>query len=91
MLNALTEQSGSGVRFWSLTRELARRGHQLYFLERSIAKNGRAGGGEIRYRSSVDTGILWLDIFRATWLNLFHGLVFCPEADAQYLCARPII
>jgi glycosyltransferase involved in cell wall biosynthesis len=79
MLNALTEQSGSGVRFWSVARELARQGHQLYFLERSIAKNGRVGRGEIKYRCLVDTGFLWLDILRATWLNLIHGLAFRPR------------
>lgn len=79
MLNALTEQSGSGVRFWSVAKELARQGHHLYFLERSIVRNGRVGGGEIRYRSVVDTGFLWLDTLRATWSNLIHGLAFRPH------------
>ena len=79
MLNALTEQSGSGVRFWSIAKELARQGHSLCFLERSISKNGRRRSGGIRYRSSPDTGIQWLDILRATWLNLFHGLRFRPH------------
>jgi glycosyltransferase involved in cell wall biosynthesis len=79
MLNALTEQSGSGVRFWSIAKELARQGHSLCFLERSISKNGRMRNDGIRYRSSLDTGIQWLDILRATWLNLFHGLRFRPH------------
>jgi glycosyltransferase involved in cell wall biosynthesis len=79
MLNALTEQSGSGVRFWSIARELAREGHSLCFLERSIAESGRSERGGIRYRSTVETGFLWLDIFRATLLNCFHGLVFRPD------------
>jgi glycosyltransferase involved in cell wall biosynthesis len=79
MLNALTEQSGSGVRFWSIARELAREGHSLCFLERSIAKNGRLERDGIRYRFTVETGFLWLDIFRATLLNLLHGLVFRPD------------
>ena len=43
MLNALTERSGSGVRFWSISKELARQGYSLFFLERSIGKNGRRG------------------------------------------------
>ena len=79
MLNALTEQSGSGVRFWSIAKELARQGHSLFFLERAVSKNGRMRSGGIRYRSSPDTGIQWLDILRATWLNLFHGLTFRPH------------
>jgi glycosyltransferase involved in cell wall biosynthesis len=79
MLNALTEQSGSGVRFWSMAKELAREGHSLCFLERSIAKNGRSEAVGIRYRSTVETGLLWLDIFRATLLNLLHGLIFRPD------------
>jgi len=79
MLNALTEQSGSGVRFWSIAKELARQGHSLCFLERSITRNGRMRNAGIRYRSSLDTGIQWLDILRATWLNLCHGLRFRPQ------------
>jgi len=79
MLNALTEQSGSGVRFWSIAKELARQGHSLCFLERSISKNGRMRNAGIRYGSSLDTGIQWLDILRATWLNLSHGLKFRPQ------------
>ena len=79
MLNALTEQSGSGVRFWSIARELSQEGHSLCFLERSIAKHGRLEKGRIRYLSTVETGFLWLDILRATWLNLLHGLAFRPE------------
>lgn len=79
MINGLTEQSGSGVRFWSIARELARAGYSLCFLERSVAKNGRVSAGGIKYRSTVDTGFLWLDILRATWLNLLHGLAFRPE------------
>ncbi|UCF02607.1 MAG: glycosyltransferase [Deltaproteobacteria bacterium] len=79
MLNALTEQSGSGVRFWSIAKELARQGHSLFFLERSITKNGRLSNAGIRYRSSPDTGIQWLDILRATWLNLCQGLRLRPQ------------
>jgi glycosyltransferase involved in cell wall biosynthesis len=79
MLNALTEQSGSGVRFWSIAKELARQGHSLSFLERSITKNGRMRNAGIRYGSSLDTGIQWLDILRATWFNLCHGLKFRPQ------------
>jgi glycosyltransferase involved in cell wall biosynthesis len=79
MLNALTEQSGSGVRFWSIAQELARQGQSLCFLERSISKHGRMRNEGIRYCSSLDTGIQWLDILRATWLNLVYGLRFRPH------------
>ena len=79
MLNALTEQSGSGIRFWSIAKELARQGHSLCFLERSISKNGRMRNAGIRYRSSPDNGIQWLDILRATWLNLCQSLRFHPQ------------
>ena len=79
MLNALTERSGSGVRFWSISKELALRGYSLFFLERSIGKNGRRGKSELEYRSTVDTGMLWVDILRATLLNLYQGLVFRPH------------
>lgn len=79
MLNSLTEQSGSGVRFWSIAKELSRRGHSVFFLERSVTRNGRKKSAGIRYRSSVDSGIQWLDILRATWLNLFHGLTYRPH------------
>lgn len=79
MLNSLTEQSGGGVRFWSIAREMANRGHSLFFLERTIAENYRRRKEGIQYRSSKEIGVLWLDILRATWLNLFHGLVFRPK------------
>ena len=79
MLNALTERSGSGVRFWSISKELALRGYSLFFLERSIGKNGRRARNELRYRSTVDTGMLWVDILRATLLNLYQGFVFRPQ------------
>ncbi len=79
MLNALTDQSGSGVRFWSIGKELARRGHSVMFLERSISKNGRTTEGEIKYRSTADTGFLCLDVMRATLFNFLHGLAFRPE------------
>jgi glycosyltransferase involved in cell wall biosynthesis len=79
MLNALTERSGSGVRFWSISNELARQGYSLFFLERSIGKNGRGGKSELQYRSTVDTGMLWVDILRATLLNLYQGFVFRPH------------
>jgi glycosyltransferase involved in cell wall biosynthesis len=79
MLNGLTEQSGSGVRFWSIARELARAGYSLCFLERSVEKNGRVNTGGIKYRPTLDTGLLWLDILRATLFNLLHGLAFRPE------------
>jgi hypothetical protein len=79
MLNALTERSGSGVRFWSICQELALRGYSLFFLERSIGKNGRRGKSELKYRSTVDTGTLWVDILRATLLNLYQGFVFRPH------------
>jgi len=79
MLNALTERSGSGVRFWSISNELARQGYSLFFLERSIGKNGRGGKSELQYRSTVDTGMLWVDVLRATLLNLYQGFVFRPH------------
>ena len=79
MLNALTERSGSGVRFWSISKELARQGYSLFFLERSIDKNGRSGKSDFQYRSIVDTGMLWVDILRATLLNLHQGFLFRPH------------
>jgi glycosyltransferase involved in cell wall biosynthesis len=79
MLNALTERSGSGVRFWSISKELARQGYSLFFLERSIDKNGRSGKSDFQYRSIVDTGMLWVDILRATLLNLHQGFIFRPH------------
>jgi len=79
MLNALTERSGSGVRFWSISNELARQGYSLLFLERSTGKNGRRENSELKYRSTVDTGMLWVDILRATLLNLYQGFVFRPH------------
>lgn len=79
MLNALTDQSGSGVRFWSIGKELARLGHSVFFLERSIGKNRRGKRKGIEYRACLETGVLWLDILRATLLNLFHGLLFRPD------------
>jgi glycosyltransferase involved in cell wall biosynthesis len=79
MLNALTERSGSGVRFWSISKELARQGYSMFFLERSVSKNGRGGNTALPYRSTVDTGMLWMDIIRATLLNLYQGFVFRPQ------------
>ena len=79
MLNALTEQSGSGVRFLSIAQEIARRGHAVFFLERAVAEDGRVKVKELRYRSVRETGLLWLDILRATLMNVIHGLVFRPE------------
>ncbi|MGD8686238.1 MAG: glycosyltransferase [Syntrophobacterales bacterium] len=82
MLNALTERSGSGVRFWSISKELARQGYSLFFLERSIDKKGRSGKSgksDFHYRSIVDTGMLWVDILRATLLNLHQGFIFRPH------------
>jgi len=79
MINPLTDQSGSGVRFWHIGKEMFRQGRSLLFLERSIKGNGRAKHAEIKYRSTVETGILWLDILRATWLNIIHGFAFRPD------------
>ncbi|MGD8253307.1 MAG: glycosyltransferase [Syntrophobacterales bacterium] len=79
MLNALTDRSGSGVRFWSISKELALRGYSLFFLERTIGKNGRRDREQLQYRSTVDTGMLWVDILRTTLLNFYQGFVFRPH------------
>lgn len=79
MLNALTEQSGGGVRFWSIAKEIALRGYSLSFLERAVAKSSREKITGISYRSIRETGVLWLDILRALWFNIFHGLAFRPN------------
>lgn len=79
MLNALTERSGSGVRFWSIAEEIARRGHAVFFVERAIAEDGRGKVKGLKYRSVRETGLLWLDILRATLLNIIHGFFFRPN------------
>ena len=79
MLNALTDQSGSGVRFWSIAKELARMGHTICFLERSIDQKNRESDNGVQYRSNHETGVLWLDVLRAMWFNTFHGLIFRPD------------
>jgi glycosyltransferase involved in cell wall biosynthesis len=67
------------VRFWSIAREFARLGHSVFFLERTIKKTGRANGSGIGYYSTVDTGLLWLDILRATLFNIRYGLPLRPH------------
>ena len=79
MINGLTDQSGSGVRFWDICKEMFRQGNALCFLERSSTGNGRDKHAKIMYRSTAESGILWLDILRATWLNVFYGFAFRPD------------
>lgn len=79
MLNSLTNESGGGVQFWSIAEELAGLGGEILFLERALSKSkGRKRNG-IRYGAIRDTGLLGLDILRATAMNLWHGLLFKPE------------
>jgi len=79
MLNALTDQSGSGVRFWGIAQELAQLGHSVFFIERTVKKNGRANSRAVGYDSTLDTGLLWLDILRATLFNIRRGLPLRPH------------
>ena len=79
LLSALTNQSGSGIRFWNIGKELAQHKHCALLLERSVAKNRKGENSKLLYRSIHDTGLLWLDILRATWFNAFHGLRFRPD------------
>jgi len=79
LLSALTDQSGSGIRFWDIGKELAQHMQCALFLERSVAKNRKGENNKLHYRSVRDTGLLWLDILRATWFNAFHGLRFRPD------------
>jgi glycosyltransferase involved in cell wall biosynthesis len=79
LLSALTNQSGSGVRFWNIGKELAQHKHCALLLERSVAKNRKGEDSNLHSRSIHDTGLLWLDILRATWFNVFHGLRFRPD------------
>jgi glycosyltransferase involved in cell wall biosynthesis len=79
LLSALTNQSGSGIRFWNIGKELAQHKHCALFLERSVAKNRKGENSKLYYRSIRDTGLLWLDILRAMCFNAFHGLRFRPD------------
>lgn len=79
LLSALTNQSGSGIRFWNIGKELAQQEHCALLLERSVAKNRKKENSKLHYLSIRDIGLLWLDIVRATWFNAFHGLRFRPD------------
>lgn len=79
MLNALTDRSGSGVRFWSIAKEVARLGHPVLFLERTVGRTGRQAGENIAYRAIRDSGVLWLDILRALITNFINAFLFRPH------------
>ena len=79
MLNSITNESGGGVQFWSIAKELAGLGCEVLFLERTAPRTKRRKNSRIRYGAIRDTGLLGLDILRATSLNLFRGLLFKPD------------
>ena len=79
LINSITNQSGGGVQLWSMAQHMARLGCKVLFLERTTPRTkGRENSG-IHYGAIRDTGLLGLDILRATAMNLFRGLLFKPE------------
>jgi len=79
MLNSITNESGGGVQFWSIAKELVGLGCEVLFLERTTPRTKRRKDSRIHYGAIRDTGLLGLDIPRATALNLFRGLLFRPD------------
>ena len=79
MLNSITNQSGGGIQIWSMAQHMARLGCEVLFLERLAPGTKRSESSRIHYGAICDTGLLGLDILRATAMNLFRGLLFKPE------------
>ena len=78
MYNSLTNQSGSGVRFWSIAQEMANLGNSVLFSERTVPGTKNRETTRVTYRGVEDTGVLWLDILRAILSNLWYGYLFRP-------------
>jgi glycosyltransferase involved in cell wall biosynthesis len=79
MLNSLTNQSGSGVRFWSIAQELTNLGNSVFFSERTVRGSNKRESTRVTYHGVEDTGVLWLDILRALVFNLWWGYLFRPS------------
>lgn len=79
MLNSITNQSGGGIQLWSMAQHMASQGCEVLFLERVAPRTKRRESSRIYYGAIGDTGLLGLDILRATAMNLFRGLLFKPE------------
>lgn len=79
MLNSLTNQSGSGVRFWSIAQELATLGNTVLFSERTVPGTKKRESARVAYHGVADTGMLWLDILRTLFSNLWCGYLFRPS------------
>jgi glycosyltransferase involved in cell wall biosynthesis len=79
MLNSITNQSGGGIQLWSMAQHMARLGCEVLFLERVAPRTKRRESSRIHYGAVRDTGLLGLDVLRATAMNLWRGLLFKPE------------